>query len=243
MLEKKDPFRVLVVDDDADLRDMLSEMLDTEGYLVECAPSGEAALKLIDELSKYHDGCAIDAIVSDVQMPNGDGVHLLRGVNQRYRPFERPKVFFLSGGSVYRNRDLVNLGADAVLEKPIRTDILLPYIDKAVLSKKRRTRVVAHLFVEISSEFGRTGIRKAMTLNVAAGGMCLVTGHSGFVPGTDIEFSIAYRDNILRGNGKVRWSNNIGQAHHTGIQFTPDMEENLRPFENLVTELQSEQIF
>lgn len=243
MSKKKDPFRVLVVDDDADIRDLLKDILEREGYSVETAESGEAALHTIDSLAGLYNRSGVDVVVSDVQMPNGDGVHLLRGITHRFRPFDRPKVYFLSGGSKYSHRDLINLGADAVWDKPLRADILITQLAQAALAKSRRKRFVAHLFVEIQSEFGKDSIRKAMTLNIAPGGMCLVTGHSGFVPGTNIEFSIAHGENVLRGAGTVRWSNNIGQAHHTGIEFVPDEKEKLRPFENLIKEIQADELF
>ncbi len=243
MSKANDPCKILIVDDDDDMREMLRRYLEREGYKVDEAKSGSAALNLIEKLSRISSTCHFDVILSDIQMRNGDGASLLRGVNQRFRPFDRPQTILLSGGSNYMKQDLVNLGAIAVLEKPVRMDTLMPFIEKSIQIKNRRKRIVAHLFVEIDAEFGRERIRKAMTLNIAAGGMCLVTGHSGFVPGTNVKFSISHGEHMLRGEGVVRWSNNIGQAHHSGIQFLPDESDELKPFENLVQEIQSEQMF
>jgi signal transduction histidine kinase len=65
--------RVLVVDDDADARDAVAEMLAAEGALVQSAPSARAALRALNAFSP-------NAIVSDIGMPNEDGYWLMRKV-------------------------------------------------------------------------------------------------------------------------------------------------------------------
>jgi CheY-like chemotaxis protein/HPt (histidine-containing phosphotransfer) domain-containing protein len=71
MMAQSIPLRVLVVDDDAMSRDLLGVLLDAEGYAVESADSGEAALGLLGR-----GGPAPDLVLADMQMPGMTGAQL-----------------------------------------------------------------------------------------------------------------------------------------------------------------------
>lgn len=68
--------RVLVVDDELDVRRLISIVLSSAGAVVQAAQSKEEALQLIADN-------AFDAIVSDISMPGGDGLSLLEEVRNR----------------------------------------------------------------------------------------------------------------------------------------------------------------
>lgn len=72
-----DGLRVLVVDDEADARDLITVMLATHGIEVQAVASAAAAL---DALERFHP----DVLVSDIRMPDGDGYSLV----QRIRALE-----------------------------------------------------------------------------------------------------------------------------------------------------------
>jgi DNA-binding response OmpR family regulator/HPt (histidine-containing phosphotransfer) domain-containing protein len=77
MKPKSSPARVLVVDDDAMSRELLGVLLEAEGYAVECAESGEAALAAVGEV-----GARPGLVLTDVQLPGISGAALameLRG--------------------------------------------------------------------------------------------------------------------------------------------------------------------
>ncbi|MFF1634174.1 PAS domain S-box protein [Leifsonia sp. NPDC058248] len=80
--------RVLVVDDEPSIRDLLSQTLEREGYRVETANSSEAALVLADP------GHAVDVLVTDVVMPLVSGEELARVAAERPHPVA---VVFMSG--------------------------------------------------------------------------------------------------------------------------------------------------
>jgi CheY-like chemotaxis protein len=81
MTPQPTPVRVLVVDDDAMSRDLLGILLEGEGYTVECAGSGDAALALLG------DGHAVPQIVlTDIQMPGTTGTRLADGLRQACGP-------------------------------------------------------------------------------------------------------------------------------------------------------------
>jgi len=69
-----DPQRILLVDDDAEALEMLCEFLVEQGYAVETALDGRAALDKLD-------GVAVDLIVTDYEMPGMSGAELIRLVH------------------------------------------------------------------------------------------------------------------------------------------------------------------
>src|SRR5437773_2289082 len=79
---------VLIVDDDADIRDALSETLREEGYDVAVAEDGARALEQMAKATP-------DAILLDVMMPKLDGREFMRGL--RHRPTEVPVILFTAG--------------------------------------------------------------------------------------------------------------------------------------------------
>jgi two-component system cell cycle sensor histidine kinase/response regulator CckA len=68
--------KILVVDDDAEAREMLCEFLSDQGYAVEAAPDGATALHKLD-------GFSPDLIVTDYEMPGMSGLELIRRVQMR----------------------------------------------------------------------------------------------------------------------------------------------------------------
>jgi CheY-like chemotaxis protein len=68
--------KVLVAEDDAAIRALLRDMLESEGYEVVCVRDGEEALRVVDTFQP-------DLILSDVMMPNLDGVSMVARLRQR----------------------------------------------------------------------------------------------------------------------------------------------------------------
>jgi two-component system, OmpR family, KDP operon response regulator KdpE len=115
---------ILVVDDEAPMRKLLSTNLKAAGYSVRAAADGSEALKMIDE----H---AFDLLLFDVNLPGPSGLHLLNAVR---REAEVP-VMMISGRR--REHDIVeafNLGADDYLSKPFGVAELLARV-KALLRR------------------------------------------------------------------------------------------------------------
>lgn len=111
----KEPISILVVDDEPVLRELVSFILVDKGFQVRAAESGESAFRL---LQSEH----FDVVVSDVRMPNGSGIDLLRKINSLKEP--RPTVFLVSGYSEISLEDAKKLGAKDLLNKPVDYDQL-----------------------------------------------------------------------------------------------------------------------
>lgn len=126
-MSKRERTQLLVVDDEDDLRSMLSAALQHHGFDVATADGGRAALAHIPSVQP-------DLIVLDVMMPDLDGYEICRRLR---RDGDRTPVLFLTarGTADDRVRGLT-LGGDDYLPKPFSLDELVARVD-AVL---RRTR-------------------------------------------------------------------------------------------------------
>jgi DNA-binding response OmpR family regulator len=111
--------RILVVDDEAPVREVLTEYFATEGYAVEAAGSGAEALTAIR-------GGRADLVLLDVRMPGLDGVQVLR----RIREFDEhvPVIMVTANEDVGLAKETLKLGAFDYVAKPFDFD----YLDRAV---------------------------------------------------------------------------------------------------------------
>ncbi|HEX8188705.1 MAG TPA: sigma-54 dependent transcriptional regulator [Pyrinomonadaceae bacterium] len=130
MSENRQPARILVAEDEANLRLVLQKELQRMGHDVRAAPDGEAALKLLEESN-------VDVLLSDISMPHMDGMELLRRVHQRPNP---PEVIMLTGHATVESAiEAMKLGAYDYLSKPYRIAELDVLVKQA--AEKRRLRV------------------------------------------------------------------------------------------------------
>jgi len=128
--ENRQPARILVAEDEANLRLVLQKELQRMGHDVRVAADGEAALKLLEESN-------VDVLLTDINMPNMDGMELLRRVHQRPNP---PEVIMLTGHATVESAiEAMKLGAYDYLSKPYRIAELDALVKQA--AEKRRLRV------------------------------------------------------------------------------------------------------
>lgn len=112
--------KVLVVDDDAESRELLSEVLGSNGYTVASVEDGEAARAALD----HDDGYAI--VIADLRMPNGTGLDLLQYLRERK---SKQEIILMSSFMSGTERKMaLELGARALLEKPFRLSELLQVV-------------------------------------------------------------------------------------------------------------------
>jgi CheY-like chemotaxis protein len=115
--------RILVVDDNAEFGRILQAHLTAHGHEVVAAKDGEQGLALIERET-------FDIVLTDILMPQRDGIEVLRQVKQRWPSLP---VIAVSGGGWIKAGDLLEmadrLGADRVLQKPVRRDDLLAAVD------------------------------------------------------------------------------------------------------------------
>jgi len=117
--------RILVVEDDAEMRALLADVLSDEGYAVEEAPDGAEALILLRTES-------FAAIVLDKNMPGLSGLDLLPG----FRTIcpEAPVILITAFGDVSAYMDAMEKGAFEFIYKPFRMEELLRTLRRALAS-------------------------------------------------------------------------------------------------------------
>lgn len=118
-MEELSKYKLLVVDDDELFRDTVSEILKEKGFSVIEADSGSKALDVIKEQR-------VDLILSDIQMPNGDGIFLLENV--RLQDPDKPLFFFMTGFSNYSKEVCLEKGAQEVFTKPFKFEKIISEI-------------------------------------------------------------------------------------------------------------------
>ena len=122
--------RILIAEDEANLRLVLQKALERLGYRVQAAPDGEAALRKLEESN-------VDVLLCDINMPRIDGMEVLRRVHERPNP---PEVIMLTGQATVETAvEAMKLGAYDYLTKPYRIAELDVRVRQAV--EKRRLRV------------------------------------------------------------------------------------------------------
>jgi len=120
--------KILVVDDEEDLLELVKYNLEREGFQISCAESGEKALK-----STRHE--RLDLIVLDLMLPGIDGLEVARRLKQDQKTAGIPIVMLTAKGE---EADIViglELGADDYITKPFSPRVLIARI-KAVLRRQ-----------------------------------------------------------------------------------------------------------
>jgi CheY-like chemotaxis protein len=112
--------RLLVIDDDVNIREMLDMVLASEGFEVVAVAHGAAALRMLEQVRPH-------VILLDMKMPVMDGWEFLR----RYRelPGEKVPVVVLTAAQDDKRR-AADVGADAYIAKPFAIDDLLRVLDQ-----------------------------------------------------------------------------------------------------------------
>jgi len=131
--ESRDMARILVVDDEEQVRGMLRKMLERAGHEVIDAPDGNVAARL------YRENPA-DLMIVDVLMPEKDGLETiidLRG------DFPDAKIIAMSGGGITGRLDLLpaakHLGAACTLKKPFKRQELVDTIERVLADAPEAT--------------------------------------------------------------------------------------------------------
>jgi cyclic di-GMP phosphodiesterase len=137
--------RVLVVDDDARVREMLVRLLTVHGYLVSDAGGVDAALEILATDAE------IPLIVSDLNMPGRDGRDLLRAVRERHP--DTAVVMLTGSDDVATAVECLKIGASDYLSKPVQVQEVRARIEKALAERNltlevRRLRESYHQDLE-----------------------------------------------------------------------------------------------
>lgn len=144
---------ILIVEDDAGLREALTDTLELGGYVVEAAENAESALIILNQKS-------VDLVVSDIQMGDISGLSLLRSIKSRFpnMPVLLMTAFATINDAVQAMRD----GATDYLSKPFAPQVLLNLVGRYAPAQKvlSRTPIVgdksSQALLELASKVAKT---------------------------------------------------------------------------------------
>ncbi|HEV2462399.1 MAG TPA: sigma-54 dependent transcriptional regulator [Acidobacteriaceae bacterium] len=169
---------VLVVDDEASIRESLEGILREEGYSVTSTPSGEEAVVLLRD-------APYDVLLLDVWLPDRDGMDVLNDVRSLAAE-NRPEVVVVSGHATIETAvKATKLGAFDFLEKPLLLDRTLIVVKNAVEARRLRTENLEYkrqLAVETTvtgDSISAKAIRQQIKLMAPTNGRVLIFGESG----------------------------------------------------------------
>jgi DNA-binding response OmpR family regulator len=115
---------ILVIEDNANMMNMMKDLLNRSGYHVLAAVDGSVGMKIYSEAKP-------DLVITDIIMPEKEGLEVVMDL---VKEFPRPKIIAMSGGGMMDPQTYLSLaeklGADEVIQKPFRPAELLALIEK-----------------------------------------------------------------------------------------------------------------
>jgi two-component system response regulator PilR (NtrC family) len=148
--------RVLIVEDERSMRDLLALMLRKEGYEVDAAESAE------DALERMNRGAEFDVVITDISMPGISGIELLRQIRDRSPSTE--VILMTAFGSKQTAIEALNAGATYYVEKPFDLDEMKTVVRKTLeqrrLASENRNLKLENrgLRAELKGQYGFEGL-------------------------------------------------------------------------------------
>ena len=122
---------ILVVDDEPDIRSILQDILQDEGYSVGLAENGDEARQRFEEQKP-------DLVLLDIWMPKEDGMSVLKSWVDKNQLNDTPVIMISGHGTVENAVEAVKLGAYDFLEKPLSTGKLLLCVERGLEASSLR---------------------------------------------------------------------------------------------------------
>jgi two-component system nitrogen regulation response regulator NtrX len=146
--------RILVVDDEADIRGLLQDILSDEGYAVDVAADAAQARQCVQQ----HEP---DAVLLDIWMPGTDGITLLREWQDNHAV--RGPVVMMSGhGTVETAVEATRLGAFDFVEKPLSMAKLLRTVERALDAGRRARQAQRTLALPLLAPVGKSRLMQQL---------------------------------------------------------------------------------
>jgi len=146
--------RVLVVDDEDDIRALIDEILSEEGYSVTVAANAAAA-------REARDNGRHDLILLDIWMPDTDGISLLREWSEQ-DALDCPVVMMSGHGSVDTAVEATRLGASDFVEKPLSLAKLLRTVERALENARKQPGTSRSMLPSLLAPVGRSPLMKSL---------------------------------------------------------------------------------
>ena len=164
--------KILIVDDEADIRESLNEILVDEGYKVYIAKNAEDA-------NKIQKGESLDLILLDIWMPDCDGISLLKDW-KKSNNLKCPVVMMSGHGTIDTAIEATKIGALDFLEKPIALQKLLKTISNSLKSSINISKLNKD-FIELSEQVCVKNLRGQLKLIKQENLICIEGSQGNFL--------------------------------------------------------------
>lgn len=155
--------KILIIEDEIDIRKNITTILEVNGYETICAPNGEIGL----ELAVQH---LPDLIISDILMPKMDGYELLEELRKLPETFMIPFLFLTAKTERKDFRKGMRLGADDYLTKPFSIEELLECVKSRIEYREKYKLIFNQKFEQLRSAIRKTLPHEMRTpLNIILG--------------------------------------------------------------------------
>lgn len=232
-MQKPGRKKILVVDDEAGIREAVCEILVMSGYDVKFAGDGKEALEILKQET-------MDVLITDISMPKMSGPELIKASKSVVSP--QMSNIVISGFTDESIASLFLIGVDAAFSKPFKMqhlksciEELLKMIDSKIGASDRafRRTLTTHCKLTDCQKIGHENEPAAMfsVLNIAAGGLCIELDALHFLPGERVKFTIEQEKTRIKSYEKiqavVKWISAVEESEnkfYCGLEF-----ENLSP--------------
>jgi two-component system, OmpR family, alkaline phosphatase synthesis response regulator PhoP len=140
-MSDKQKIKILVVDDEPDIVDILTYNLKKEGYEVESAEDGIKAVKIATKFQP-------DVILLDIMMPNQDGVETCRQIRENPELKGTFIIFLTARAEEYSEVAAFDVGADDYITKPIKPRALMSRIAALFRRESKKENEVAQIKIK-----------------------------------------------------------------------------------------------
>jgi DNA-binding NtrC family response regulator len=131
--------RILVVEDDDNIRETLSKILEQQGYEVDTAKTGQEAIE--KSLAKFY-----NLALFDIKLPDMEGTKLLTAINET---LPRMRKIMVTGYPSLENAvESLNKGADAYIIKPVKPEKLLTLIKEQLEQQSQNEKITGSKVTE-----------------------------------------------------------------------------------------------
>lgn len=141
--------KILVVEDETDIRESLLDLLSMKGFEVYTATNGKEGLFMATTLKP-------ELIVSDIMMPEMNGLELLEIIQKNNELANTPFVFLTARAEHVNLREGMNLGADDYLTKPVKNQELLDVINRRLAKSENIKKSIEEEYKDILNKLNST---------------------------------------------------------------------------------------
>jgi len=229
---------LLVVDDEPEIGEIIQSWLTSEGVRVITAAGSADALDILRETQ-------IDILLSDIRMPEMDGISLFRLIEKMGGAHRTPEVLFMTASHDPRRGEALGTGAKGIIQKPFSGRQLLSWIYYSVSPQFRPAFEKQLRFpVQLPARYGLTNAdfeQEGMILNVSTNGILMGTNDRIPDDGAPvyIRFRIPEKEPVFL-TGKTLWKRDLRSAEwkwQFGVNVSTSQEGDLKHFRDFVRDI------